>query len=36
MDRLHATADVGIHERYLKKLGFQEINGRPGVFAKAL
>lgn len=36
MDRLHATADVGIHERYLKKLGFREIDGRPGVFAKAL
>ncbi len=36
MDRLHATADVGIHERYLKKLGFQEMDGRPGVFAKGL
>lgn len=36
MDRLHATADVGIHERYLEKLGFQEIDGRSGVFARAL
>ena len=36
MDRLHATADVGIHERYLRELGFREINGRPGVFAKGL
>jgi hypothetical protein len=36
MKRLQATADAGIHERYLRQLGFQEVDGQTGVFARTL
>lgn len=36
MNRLRTSADVGIHEKYLRRLGFAEVPGASGVFEKEL